>query len=112
VAQVTAFQLLIWSECPSADEAHARLVALLEELGRTDVAVEIRWIETEEEAATVHFVGSPTFRWQGRELLAPGERAPVGLSCRVYRRRDGRPSPLPDPDDLREAVVSALSAES
>jgi len=109
---VTTFELLVWSECPSAEEAHTRLAALLTELGRADVGIAVRWIETEEDAATVHFVGSPTYWWQGRELLPPGESAPVGLSCRVYRRRDGRPSPLPDPADLRDAVVTALSAES
>ena len=29
---------------------------------------------------------------------------PVGLTCRVYRLRDGRVSPLPDPEDIRDAL--------
>ena len=32
-----------------------------------------------------------------------------GLSCRMYKRRDGRVSPLPDVDDLRAALSAALS---
>jgi hypothetical protein len=31
------------------------------------------------------------------------------LGCRIYRRRDGRISPTPDPDDLREALRLAAA---
>jgi hypothetical protein len=106
-----AVELLAWSQCPSHDEAHARLTSLLRDLGRTDVAVDVRWVETDDQAAAEHFVGSPTFRWRGQDLLPPEAGTPVGLACRVYRRRDGRPSPLPDPDDLRDAVRSALAGD-
>lgn len=102
-------EILAWSGCPSHEEAHARLVALLQELGHPEVAVKTRWIETDAEAAEVGFVGSPTFRWRGSDLLPAPPSTPVGLSCRVYRRRDGRASPLPDPDDLRDAVRAALT---
>jgi len=38
---------------------------------------------------------------------------PTGLTCRVYRRRDGRVSPTPDPADVRDALrAAALSATS
>jgi len=36
---------------------------------------------------------------------------PNPLTCRVYRRRDGRISPTPDPDDLREALGRAARVE-
>jgi hypothetical protein len=101
-------EILAWSGCPSHDEARERLTALLRDLGRPDVEVRLRWIETEAEAREVGFVGSPTFRWHGQDLFPPDPATPVGLACRVYRRRDGRPSPLPDPDDLRDAVQRAL----
>ncbi len=105
-------ELLAFSGCPSHEEAHARLVALLRDLGREDVAVEVRWIESDEEAVAEHFVGSPTFRWHGRDLLPPNGSVPFGLTCRLYRRRDGRASPLPDPEDLRDALVRVLAADT
>ena len=36
--------------------------------------------------------------------MPPGEGEPFTLTCRVYRLRDGRVSPVPDPDDLRETL--------
>ena len=49
-------------------------------------------------------MGSPTIRIDGEDLFPPGEE-PAGLTCRIYRLRDGRVSPLPDPADLREALA-------
>ena len=50
------------------------------------------------------FVGSPTIRVNGVDVQPPVDGEPTGLTCRVYRRRDGRISPLPDPEDVREAL--------
>jgi hypothetical protein len=36
---------------------------------------------------------------------------PAGLNCRVYVRRDGRVSPTPDPQDLREALSATHERE-
>lgn len=36
---------------------------------------------------------------------------PAGLTCRIYRRRDGRVSPLPDVQDVRDAIAAALREE-
>jgi hypothetical protein len=40
--------------------------------------------------------------------VPPPAGEPTGLTCRVYRRRDGRYSPTPDPADLREALRRLL----
>jgi hypothetical protein len=61
-------------------------------------------IETEEDARRHGFPGSPTIRVRGRDIQSPGPDQPIGLTCRVYRQRDGRVSPLPDPEDIREAL--------
>ena len=58
--------------------------------------------------------GSPTILIDGADLVDTGDREPpsdmaFSLSCRVYRRRDGRISPTPDPDDLREALRRAAT---
>ena len=39
------------------------------------------------------------------------DEQPAGLDCRVYRRRDGRVSPTPDPLDLRAALAAARERE-
>jgi hypothetical protein len=80
------------------------------ELGLDPDGVEIHHIDTEVHAAREGFVGSPTIRIDGRDLQPPGDE-PVGLTCRVYRLRDGRVSPTPDPADLREALMAATKME-
>ena len=52
-------------------------------------------------------MGSPTIRIGGVEV-APEPDEPAGLTCRVYRLRDGRVSPTPDPQDIREAIREAM----
>jgi hypothetical protein len=44
----------------------------------------------------------------GRDVQPPDPAEPAGLTCRVYRRRDGRVSPTPDPADVRDALREAL----
>jgi hypothetical protein len=69
--------------------------------------IEVREIGTDEAAVREEFVGSPTIRVDGRDVQPPRDE-PVGLSCRVYRLRDGRVSPLPDREDVREALANAI----
>ena len=70
-------------------------------------SVEVRELLTEADADRERFVGSPTIRVDGRDVQPAGDE-PVGLSCRVYRLRDGRISALPDRDDLRETLEQAI----
>jgi hypothetical protein len=80
------------------------------EAGLDPGSVVVTEIDTEETAATKRFVGSPTIRIDGRDIQAPGAEDHVGLTCRVYHRRDGRVSPLPDPADLRDALTAVHRA--
>ena len=102
--------MLWWEGCPSTDRALLELRAALEELSLPD-EVAMREISTDEQAETARFTGSPTILINGVELMEAlgrgGGDEPAGLNCRVYRRRDGRVSPTPDPDDLREALRGA-----
>jgi hypothetical protein len=83
---------------------------VLGEAGLDHEAIEIRSVETDQQAREEDFVGSPTIRINGRDVEErSGERA--GLTCRVYRLRDGRPSPTPDPEDLRAAVQTAAETD-
>jgi hypothetical protein len=99
-------EFLWWSGCPSWERAIADLREAMDELGLDAAAIEMREIRTEEDAARESFAGSPTIRVDGTDVAGPVEAADSPLTCRVYRRRDGRPSPLPDPEDLRAALVS------
>jgi hypothetical protein len=74
--------------------------------GLDPARIEVREIETDADAERESFPGSPTIRIDGEDVQPPGDN-PVGLSCRVYRTRDGRTSPLPDPEDLHEALAAA-----
>jgi hypothetical protein len=97
-------ELLYWDGCPSHDEALADLREVLTELGRGDEPVHTRSIDTDEQALKEKFPGSPTIRVDGVDVFPSGEDDPIGLTCRVYRLRDGRYSPTPDRDDLRERL--------
>jgi len=100
-------ELRVWSGCPSHERAGQLLRAALRELGHPDHPVTVRWVETDEEASALGFVGSPTFLVDGHDVV-PSESERTGLACRVYRRRDGRVSPLPDSGDLRDALITRL----
>jgi hypothetical protein len=100
-------ELLWWEGCPSWEEAIELLREQMTAAGLDPDAARVTKIEDETAAERAGFPGSPTILIDGSDLQPPGPDEPRGLTCRVYRRRDGRPSPLPDPDDLREALEKA-----
>ncbi len=100
-------ELLWWSGCPSSDEAIELVREEMSAAGLDPGRLEVREVTTEAQALAESFPGSPTIRIDGHDLQPPGEE-PVGLTCRVYRRRDGRVSPLPDRGDVRDALERAL----
>lgn len=83
------------------------LRGIMAEGGMDPNTVELRKVGTEANAEGEAFVGSPTIRVEGKDIQPPGSDERFGLSCRVYRRRDGSTSPLPDPKDIREALARA-----
>jgi hypothetical protein len=101
-------ELLWWAGCPSWGRAIAELRDAMEQAGLNPDTIELREVANDEQAERTGFVGSPTIRIDGRDVLPPGPEEPAGLSCRVYRLRDGRFSPVPDPADLRDALRDAV----
>jgi hypothetical protein len=99
---VALIELLYWEGCPS----HPAALAMLREVLGPEAAIELVEIETDEDAEREGFVGSPTIRVDGVDLFPVDE--PVGLTCRIYVLRDGRVSPTPDPELLREALLEHL----
>jgi hypothetical protein len=97
-------EILWWEGCPSTEKALAEVREALEALGLAGAEVRTREIKTEEEARRSRFLGSPTILVDGVDVVPGAHDDPVGLACRVYRRRDGRISPTPDPEDVRDAL--------
>jgi hypothetical protein len=99
--------LLWWDGCPSTERALSDLRAALDAVGLGDTEIRTTEIVTDADARGAGFVGSPTVLIDGVDVSPPPADEPAGLNCRVYRRRDGRISPTPDPQDLRDALEAA-----
>jgi hypothetical protein len=95
-------EFLWWEGCPSSDEALADLRAAMSDAGLDPGTVDVIEVTSDADAERVEFVGSPTIRIDGRDIQPCDD--PAGLTCRIYRLRDGRVSPKPDREDLLEAL--------
>ncbi|MCB0906239.1 MAG: thioredoxin family protein [Nocardioidaceae bacterium] len=95
-------ELLYFDGCPNWRVADDRLAEALAALGRTDVVVERRLVETPEQAEELAFLGSPTIRIDGADPFATGQEQ-VGLACRVYATPAGL-SGSPDTAQLVEVL--------
>jgi hypothetical protein len=96
-------ELLYWEGCPSHPEALELLERVLAERGIDD-GVEVREVVTQEQAEAERFPGSPTIRIEGRDIDPEGAQARPALTCRIYRVRDGRVSPVPSREQIEEAI--------
>jgi hypothetical protein len=105
-------ELLYWAGCPSHPNALAELRGAMSELGLDPSTIVVREVGTDADAQHEQFVGSPTVRVDGVDVDATSAADnPIGLACRVYRRRDGRFAPTPDPADLHDSLARAAGVE-
>jgi hypothetical protein len=100
-------ELRWWAGCPSHERAAEMVHDVLGRMGRHDVRVDLVEVTSPEQALELAFVGSPSFAIGGADLF-PVEGATPALTCRTYRRGDGRVSPLPTADDLEARMRAAL----
>lgn len=105
--QAPRVELLWWRGCPSWERTLDELREEMAGLGLDAAAVEVIEVDSDAEAGRRAFVGSPTIRIDGVDVQEPGQEA-TGVSCRIYRLRDGRISALPDPGDIRDALRAAM----
>jgi len=97
---------LYFEDCPSHEEALTRLRRVMQEEA-VAAEIEIVKVETEEQAQKFQFTGSPTVRINGEDIVAPPAETRYGLACRAYRLEDGRISPLPSLEMIRNAITAA-----
>jgi hypothetical protein len=101
-------EFLYWEECPSHGTAWDRLQAVLKEKNLKTQVTRIQ-IQTDEDARQWDFCGSPTIRINGQDIDPQGAQAQhVGLNCRIYHTSDGRVTPLPSEEMIRNAIDLAL----
>jgi hypothetical protein len=82
-------ELLYFDGCPSYVELLPRLRELIA-AERIDEEVELRRVETAEDAKRERFLGSPTVRIDGEDVDPTAkDRDEFGLECRLYRTEEG-----------------------
>jgi len=98
---------LYFEDCPSHERALERLRQVVaEEVIAAEI--EIIKVETDVQAEHLRFVGSPTILVEGQDIDPPPPDLQFALTCRVYRREDGRISPLPPPELIRRSLHAAV----
>lgn len=102
---------LWYEDCPSHEDGFRLLQDVLDALA-VDADVRRIKVETEEQAEKFQFPGSPTIRVEGEDIDPEGAAgSPSGLTCRAYRREDGRISPLPAREQVRQAILRAAEGK-
>ena len=111
---VPRIELLWWEGCPSTEHALELVRSTLDELELGACEVRMVEVRSDEDARRLSFRGSPTIRIDGIDLAdligGPEAAEAPALTCRLYRRRDGRVSPTPDPADVRDGLRLAVAA--
>jgi hypothetical protein len=102
----SGIEFLFWAECPSWERALALVRERVAAAGGDPDSIAVTELTTEEQAARLGFPGSPTIRVGGVDVQQP-VGLPIGLSCRIYRRPDGRVSPLPSSAEIDDALAAS-----
>lgn len=99
-------ELLYFDGCPSYERLLPRLRELVSEADPS-AEIQLRRVESIEDAERERFLGSPTVRVDGVDV-DPGatRREDFGLKCRLYRW-DGGTSPIPSEKWIREALAES-----
>ena len=98
---------LYYEDCPSHDQALARLEQAIAEEGIA-ATVEVIKVETEELAQQLRFTGSPTILVNGEDIVPLPPQTDYNLTCRAYILEDGRISSLPSLEMIRRPLRNAV----
>jgi hypothetical protein len=82
-------EVLYFDGCPSHAELLPRLREMLDNEG-IEEEIDLRRVETPEDAKRERFLGSPTVRIDGEDVDPTAkDRDDFGLECRLYRTEEG-----------------------
>jgi hypothetical protein len=108
---MTRITFLYFEDCPSHEIALARLQEVLQEEG-IEAEIQIVKVDSEDQARRLKFIGSPTIRIEGEDILPHTDNEIVGLTCRAFVLEDGRISPLPSYEMIREGLRRGVEGTS
>lgn len=97
-------ELLVIPDCPHSAAAAGLLRAALDDVGLGRVSIRVSVVETEQDAETRRFPGSPTILIDGRDPFARPDARPA-LACRMYEPG----AATPDLRQLRQALKRAAA---
>lgn len=98
-------EFLYWEDCPSHPQAWKLLQEVMDELGIKALVEQIE-VVTDDDAERLAFPGSPTIRVNGTDIDPAGAlQMGTALTCRIYRLQDGRFSPVPSKEMIRQALT-------
>lgn len=107
MAHEPRIEFFYWEDCPSHPGAWRLLEEVLAEAG-LEATVERIEVVSDEDAERWQFPGSPTIRIDGLDVDPAGaSQMGTALTCRVYVLEDGRFSPIPSREMIRQAVLRA-----
>ena len=101
---VMRIELAVVAECPHEEAAAALLRQALDDIGLGSESFSVRVVESQDVADGMHFLGSPSFMVEGRDLFADPSR-PAVVACRIYPG-----GALPSLRELRRALKEAAAA--
>ena len=97
-------ELLYFDGCPGFESLLPRLRGLMA-AHAPEAQLQVRSIDSLEEAEAQRFLGSPSVRVDGRDIEPDAERrTDFGLKCRLYATDEGRTRQPPD-----EWIVNAVT---
>lgn len=96
-------EVLYFDGCPTHEAATRILREVLAERVAED-EVELVAVNSDEEAQSLRFPGSPTIRVDGRDLFPTPERSVWALGCRTYVTPEGLKG-TPTTEMIREALA-------
>lgn len=100
-------EVLYFDGCPSYQRLLPRLREVVAELD-LDAEIDLRRVESLEDADRERFLGSPTVRVDGEDVdVDAGSLSDFGIKCRLYRTSEGL-KPLPPDAWIREALMQAV----